>query len=180
MNLRVASMQKVVAAGAAMALVLGLGGWGFWRLTLRIWQSDFVVRELQSKIETLREDRERAGDLAMILERHKSDLERINGFFVKRERPVGFIEALERIAVASGNTIVIDVDEGRNDERHLGFRLTVEGEEKNLFRYARLLETLPYKLEMGEIMFQRRASDSSSPRTGGTNRLILSLRVRAR
>ena len=180
MNIRFAPKRKLAVAGAVAALAIGLAGWGFWRMAVGVWQRDFVLGELQSKLEGLREDRDRAKDLAVILKRQDKNLDRIGEFFVNRERPVAFIEAVERIAVSSGNAIALDVDEGRNDERHLGFRLTAEGEEDNLLRYVRLLEALPYKLEIGEIIFQRRVSDSSTGRTGGKSSLIISLRVSAR
>ena len=180
MNMRFTPKQKLIVAGAVSALVLGLAWWGFWRLAVGVWQRDFVLGELQSKIEAMREDRERARDLAVILERRKSDLDRIDKFFVNRERPVAFIEAIERLGAATGNKIAIDVAEARDDGQRLGFRLTLEGGENNLLRYVRLLETLPYKLEMEETFFQRNMPDSSGvPKTAAV-RLILSFKVRAR
>lgn len=180
MNMRFGPKQRLIIAGAAGALILGFGGWGFLRLAARVWQRDFILGELRSKTEKMRGDRELADDLALILERRRSDLDRISAVFVNRARPVAFIETLEGLASSSGNKIAIDIIDQKSDERHLGFRLTVEGEDQNLLRYVRLLETLAHKLEMEEAVFQKNLPDPSAGRPSTASHLILSFRVSAR
>ncbi len=181
MKIRIGARQKLILAALAALCVLGSASWGFWRVTRAVRRSDFVLGEIQSKIDGLVDERRRAQVLEAVLEKRKRDLGRITEFFVDRERPIAFIEAVERAAAATGNTIAIDVDEGAGGGQVLLFRFTAEGTEANLLRYVRLLETLPYKLEIGEITYQKIPSDSSSgPGSKPPARLLLTLGVRAR
>lgn len=181
MKIRANARQKLIAASAAACLILAGAGWGFWRVTRAVWRSDFVLGETQSKIDGLADERRQARALEMILESRKEDLTRIAEFFADRERPIAFIESVERAAAASGNKIAIDAEEGAGDPEALRFRITAEGTEAGLLRYVRLLEALSYKLEMEEITYQKTQSDPFA--VGGPKpsaRLLVALRVRAR
>lgn len=173
--------RKLIAGSAVALVIVSATAWIFWRVGLGVWQADFILGEIQSKIDGLSEERRRARALEEVLVSRKDDLARVNGFFVDRERPIAFIESMERAAARTQNSIAIDVDERTGEERTLSFRVTAEGDEANLLKYVRLLETLPYKIETEEVVFQRIAADSArlaGPRPAG--RLLLSLRVRAR
>lgn len=177
----ITAIHKLWATAAIATLILGAGGWGFWRMNHRVRQSDLALAEIQSRIDASAEERRGVRSLEEILKKRRADLDRINAFFVPRERPIAFIEQVERLATSTGNSIAIDVDESRSDKEALAFRFTVEGGEENMLRYLRLLETMPYKIEMEEMIFQKVAPETrSDTKPIPPARLIITLRVRAR
>lgn len=177
----ITAIHKLWATAAIAALVLIAGGWGFGRMSHRVIQSDLALAEIQSRIGASAEERRGVRSLEEILKKRQPDLDRISAFFVPRERPIAFIEQVERLAASTGNSIAIDVDDGRSNEEALVLRFTVEGGEKNMLRYVRLLEAMPYKIEMEEMIFQKVALETrSDTKPIPPARLIIALRVRAR
>lgn len=139
-----------------------------------------AILEIQSKIGGFARERMDAKVIEKFLDERGEDYTRIREFYVDAKQPVAFLENLEALARATGNALAIDLDGGGNDARHLGFRLTLEGSEKSLLAYVRLLERVPYHVEITEVFYQSLISDV--PRQAGEPlaRLSITLRVRTR
>jgi len=173
--------KKFVISALGTSLILGVGLWGFWRMSHRVARADIVLAEIQGKIDGLFEERRQSRTLEAILVKYRDDIRRIEEVFVDRARPVAFIEAIEELASKTGNAIAIEVNEPGSEKRALSFRITLEGERDNLLTYIRLLENLPYKIETTEMFFQKDVADFASvPKPRPPARLLLSFLVRTK
>ena len=153
--------------------MIGVFGWIF--ITLQ--NSEASLGELLSGILSEQEGRislQRAGRL---MEDKKDDIQRVDNFLVARANPVNFIESLEDLARQTQNKIVIDLDEAKSQaNKHLVFRLTVDGTQKSALKYSELLEFLPYQISVQELSFQK-----ISPAKGVSGaRIIILIEVNTR
>lgn len=153
--MRFTSKQKLFVTAAVSLLAVGFLGGAFWKLSGIIENSDARLQNIESKIFSFEEERTLARTAEGVIKARRDDIGRINGFFVDRERPIEFIESLERIAKETRNKMALDFDEGRSKEERLFFRITAEGEEKNVRKFLRLLEFMPYEIRIEDLSFQR-------------------------
>ena len=99
----------------------------------------------------------------------------LSNFFINYREPVEFIETLEDLAKKTGVILAIDLALGVPGANELPLRLNIEGSEKNVLRYLRLLELLPNQILVEDIGFQ---SILSAPGVSlASHRLQLSIRV---
>lgn len=179
--MRFSSSQKFFAV---LALTLGVAlafGWIFLSLSSVVEGADGVLGDLEENLLTLEEERASARHLKRVLEEKEEDLAQIRAFFIDRKQPVEFIEYLEGVARATGNTIALDVTESGPGEPLL-FRLTIEGKERDATRYVSLLGSMPYEIRIQDLSFQRldpTVAGSLSPRGARAPeaRLLLTLYV---
>ena len=183
--LRISPSRKFAAVSAAAFIVVALAAGGFVQAVGTIRRDEYVRNATRQKINDLADERRRSRLSEGLLRERLEDIRRIGAFFVDRRSPIAFIEAVETAAARTENTIVLDVDESASGESALHFRLTVEGREDNLLRFARFLELLPYAIDIQDLIFQKTAADNGSGTVSGvpredTARLLLSLDVAAR
>lgn len=166
---------------SVISLVL-VGGalFAFWYMAESVIRSRGVSVDIQSQLDALTRERADAKVVERLLGERKKDRIRIKEFYADAKQPVAFFEDIEALARASGNTLAIDLDEGRSDARHLGLRLTLEGEEKSLLAYVRLLERVPYHVEITEVLYQNLASEASHRAGSPSARFNIALQVRTR
>lgn len=178
--LRITEKHKLVITAAAAAAAVGIAGWGYGRAALRVTGGDAVRAALQEKIGRRTEERHRAKLSDAVMKRRAQDLARVTTFLIDRRSPVAFLEAVERAAARTGNTIAIDVDEGKSSESFLRFRFTAEGGERSIIRFVQALELLPYRLDIREMAFQNLITETAEGgERGGSARLVLALDVAA-
>ena len=177
---RIPPSQKFAVAAAASFAVVALSSWGFFRAVAGVQQGHGVQADIRQKIDTLAEDRQRARASETLLTERESDISRISAFFLDRSNPIAFIEAVERAAEKTGATITLDIDEQAGGDNALRFRLALEGGENVLYDFVRVLELLPYKIEIQDMLFQNVSSESTPSQGRSLARLLLSVDVTAR
>lgn len=151
------SAHKLIFTSIVSFVVVGILAVTFWRVFSDVRDAAGDLSLIESRIADLENDHRTALAVSEVLKEKSSDLERIGRFLIDRERPVGFIEDLERLAEFTGNKVAIDVvssEKGRSPDI-LNFRLTIEGEEKDVFRYLRLLELAPYEISVEDFAYQK-------------------------
>lgn len=185
--LRLTPQHKLAAIAAAALVMISFAAWGFGRAVAGVRQGEAARRIVQEKITDAAEQRRQARISGALLQQRNKDLARIARFFVNRKNPIAFIEAVERAGAETYSDTHLDIDEGRSSEWTLRFRFTVQGAKDDLLRFVRVLELLPYSIDMQEMVFQDIVPDGSGgsreqglAARGGAARLLLSLDVGAR
>ena len=183
--MRIPSLQPtstLIVTTIAVTLAAAALGWGYWQLARRVNANNLERREIELRIAGLEEERRNARNLASLLDERRLEVSRINRFFIDRDRPIAFIEDIERLAAATDNIVTIDIDEEQSDERNLGFQLTLEGSQVSILNYVRLFELAEYKIAGQELAFQKSAADAAQTTSAGrpAGRLLLTIRARAR
>lgn len=147
--------QKLIASLIFyLALVIASGGLFFW-LNLRVQGSAAERERIETEIASLEEDRRRARQAELVFEEKKAELERLKNVFISPEKPVEFIEGLEKIARGTGNSISLDLVSEKLVGGAFSFRISVEGTEESTAKYLSLLELMPYEIAIEEFTLQR-------------------------
>lgn len=180
--LHISSRQKLSAVSAAAGIALALAGWGFWRGVWEIRQGELRQAYILQRIADLSDERRRARVSEGLLRERQDDLRRISAFFAPRKSPIAFIEAAESAAARTGTVIVLDADEKASSDTALRFRVTIQGTADHLLDFVRVLELLPYPIDIRDMVFQNIPADSvlSAADKTPSARLLLSLDVGAR
>lgn len=147
--------QKLLLTVILSLITVSIFGLVLGWLFIRVKKASVALKETADKIALLETERKTARETQILFKVRAEDLTKINRFFVDRERPVEFIENLEKIAQKTKGQIVIDFDEGRSKEKNLFFRLTVDGSEAGTRKYLKLLELMPYKIGVENVTFQK-------------------------
>lgn len=182
--LHISSRQKLAAVSGAACVALALAAGVFWLAVDEIRQGERRQAYIQQRVEDLADERRRTRVSEGLLRDRQEDIRRISAFFAPRKSPIAFIEAAEGAAARTGNTIVLDADETASTETALRFRVTVQGGADHLLDFVRVLELLPYPIDIRDMVFQN-ASQNASGAVPATDaipvaRLLLSLDVGAR
>lgn len=132
---------------------------------------------IDAKIASLEKERRAVRIETMLLAERTADLKRIREFFVNRETPLPFIEALETLAKNTQNRVALDFAEEESSNDTLAFRLTIEGSKFSALRYLSLLEIMLYDIEIKDLTFQKIPSQSKDV---SASRIILLIRVKTK
>ena len=180
--MRLYSRSTLIAAAViALAQILG-GAVIFWGFASSVIASRDRIAELQTQIGRFGRDRADAAAARALVASRRDDIAQVESFFPDQKRPIAFLEALDALGQATGNTSAVNLDEHGGDARYLAFNLNVAGTSASLLRYLKALQLMPYKVEIKEIAYQNQTALSSEP-SGGTvmpSQLRVSIRVRTK
>lgn len=167
--------KNLIATILFSSIFVILSVWVFVWFALRVWDMPFDIQVAKSRAAALDMERKEARAMSILFEERREAIERFSKFFVNYREPVGFIETLEDLARKTGVILAIDLALGAPGANELPLRLNIEGSERNVLRYLRLLELLPYQILVEDIGFQ---SVLSAPDVSlASHRLQLSIRV---
>lgn len=167
------SRQKLFLTIAFSLIIVSFFGLVLRWLFSQVKKASASLGETASRVARLEAERKTAREIQALLKDRAVDLAKVNKFFVDRGEPVEFIENLEAIAKKTQNRIAIDFDEGQSRGKNLFFRLTIEGSEANIRKYFKLLELMPYKIKIEDMIFQKIGSGAAS----FSSRLIVLIQV---
>lgn len=173
-------MRDIISNRKFMAVLLfsSLGvivfGWSFLRLIQGVENTRAAILATKIQIHEVEGEERRSRVATQLLEERQDDLNRIYRTFVDGSQPVAFIEDLENLATTSRVTLLLDLDLSRARERELAFRLTIDGSSNSTDRFLKLLELIPYPLDVEEMSVQRLSGDIK----GVTHRSVLIIRVK--
>ncbi len=153
--MRFAVLNKFVVTVVLALVAVSTSFVIFWWLLLYVRNSAMRLGDVESKIAVSEEERKVARAAETFLKEQERDLERIRLFSPNKERPVEFIESIESLGKDTGNSIVLDFDEGRSKGANLVFRITVEGTAQSVRQYLRIMELMPYEIHVEDLAFQR-------------------------
>lgn len=123
------------------------------------------LNQIESKILSIEKERGSAKKSLAILKERQGDLARIESVFIKKAGAVDFVEELEILAKRTNNSFVIDLDETKSrEENKLIFRMAVDGTLNSVLKYLKLLELLPYKIEIENLTLQKTDSEKTTHR----------------
>ena len=170
--------KKFIITIAISAALVGVFFWFYVYIASAVGQATSKLSEIEAQIIELEGERKQTRSLERILEDRGRDLERINAFFVDRERPIKFIEELENLAKTTGNLIALGVDNPTSSGQDLPFRITLDGSEASVSKYLKLFELLPYDIRIEDFSYQK-ITEGDKP-AGVDTRLTLQIIVRTR
>lgn len=142
--------------------ICGATGFIFWRLVDNVSRVQGELNDLEREIAQREQGRTSLKSMSGIITTRQSDLDRISNFLIDHSQPVYFVEQLEALAKDTHNIFTIDIDEGKSSDQNTFFRLTVEGTESSAFTYLKLLELMPYRIEVQEIILQSISPDEAA------------------
>lgn len=171
----------LIVFGMWSAVGLGMGG-AWWWLQGRTRELYDASHAVESEIAMRVRERGEAKNLVKSARVYQPDFDRFAHFFVARERPVEFIEALEDTARKAGVIMFLTLDEGESKKTILTFHLTAEGVEDRVRTFLSLMELLPYGILVEEVSFERgiidaKAASVSKIESSSRTRLTLLLKV---
>lgn len=146
-----------------ISVLISLAGVGasaafFWYVSAQVRAVGTELERIEAEIASREEERTSARNSEELRERRSEDISRLETFFVDRERPVAFIEALEDLSRKTGNAISLGADEKSSRSGWIAFRLIVEGTPDKTLGYLKLLELMPYRIEIDDLAFRRDAN----------------------
>lgn len=169
-----------------MALTVALG-WTNWKMYSVLTVARDTIQEIEKKIAAMEEQKRSAKRFQNLRIERREDIDRINSFFVNKEKPVEFIEDLEELARNTKNRLLLSVDSTATGNI-LKFRIEIEGTQESVFRYLKLLELVPYEAYITDISMSKiigsRGPVSQLEKSGAvalaTTKLGLALKVRTK
>lgn len=142
----------------------------------RIQAARGALQDIATEIGTREMARRNARALAQILAARERDIERVQSFFIDRDRPVEFVETLERLATTAGVALEISVDEGVGRDTPLVFRLSVKGARVRVLQYLGLIETVPHAVRVAAFQYQSEVSrEDAAGQDSGNVPAVLSI-----
>ena len=171
---------RLIMISTFSAALIGGAGFAFWRMTRSVLAGSTVAQGLQSKIDGFERNRIEAKGVEKVLAERAADYIKVREFYIDAKQPVTFLKDMEAIARATGTKLAIDLEGAGSDAQHLLLRLTLEGSEKQLLSYVRLLERMPYYLEITEVSYQNLAAEVGWRPGEVSGRFVVSIRVRTR
>lgn len=173
------TISAVIFAVAAQAAL-------YWQFYSKVREERERLSMIEADIRSSESERAAARKIDEVVSSHEDEIRRIEKFFVDPERPVDFIESLENLARKTRNQVALSVESSPKDQHIFSFRVSADGKEEELVKYLRLLELLPYEIQVDEISLQRGQGQENPP--GGssealaapTHRLTLLIRVKTK
>ena len=97
----------------------------------------------------------------LLAERH-TDVRRLTALLVNRDRPLQFIERIEKIGHLTNTILALNIDETKSTPESLMFRVVIDGSEISVRNMLRLIEALPYRITIENLSFQRELNQDTS------------------
>lgn len=155
--------KKLISHSILLVIVITLNI-GFY-LVIKSKLSDVQNRIRESRVTS--EENAALNKLASSIDAVKSDIERLNSRLVAKDGEVLFLENIERLARSQGNTITVndakyEEIEGQKQIQYLRIALVVDGSWSSTYSFIKLLESMPYKIEIDSVFLNYDTQAKSS------------------
>lgn len=168
--------KSIIAIAVSFFLIIAsiAGTWFLYR----------EMRAIKTEIQTIRDgialleaENGAIRDFQTIRSRRADDIKRINKFFIEKDRPLDFIEAIESLGRTTQTTLAIDAGGMSKESDDFTFRLAIDGEQKNTLKFLSLLEQMPYTVRISSLAVSNLEGNPQNPEMRRTR---LSLTIKAR
>jgi hypothetical protein len=132
--------------------------------------------------ETRRINEER--DLKIALADTSKDREMLNGYFVREDQIVPFVESIESVGTKFGVKVkIVSISDGgdvKNTEESLDLKINFNGSWSSVMNFLEYLENLPYKSHIDNVVFSifESSSDQKTEGKGGVSLWNVSLGIK--
>lgn len=164
----------VIACFLSILAASGAFAWMYWAVE----KLSETVHELEGNIAGQQEEQKRIEKFSKLLDSRQDDIQRVKDLFVDRANPVSFIEDMERFAMRTKTTILIDIDSASEGQDFLKFRFTIEGEAGQVRTMLALLEHAPYELFIDSVVVQQTREPEDT--VAASDRKVISPKLRMR
>lgn len=154
----VSPFAKLIITSTVMLSLFAAAIFFYIRAISDIAANEDMLIVLEEKIAQLQHEQKRVAATGEMLQRHTQDIERVRNYFVDKNRPIIFIEELERAARETKNLITLVIEEGKQEDKTLFFRVTFDGTESSVRHALLVLDRLPYQGAIASISYQRTSS----------------------
>ena len=168
--------KSIVAIAISFFLIIAsiAGTWFLYR----------EMRGIKTEIQTIRDgialleaENGAIRDFQTIRSRRADDIKRINNFFIEKDRPLDFIEAIESLGRITRSTLAIDAGGIDKESDYFTFRLAIDGDPENTLNFLSLLEQIPYTIRVSSFTVSNLEGNPQDPEMRRTR---LSLTINAR
>ncbi len=151
-------------AVAAILVIVSLSAYGItvWKINKNIGEAVALGGDIAAEAQ---KDRS-IESIRNILRNTAAEREKIDGYFVKSDNIVDFLEKIELMGKKSGVALSFDsVDIPQNEKNVLRLRIGTEGNWEDSFYFLSLLENLPYKIELEKSALAKISKTVSNVKT---------------
>ncbi len=125
------------------------------------------ISELESKIVSLKESKQRAGVVGQMVKDSREARDKLSLYFITKETVANFIAELESVASRSGvvfklNSLNIVREKEANKPSYLKLNLRVEGDYSEVSHFLNVLENLPYQFRFNAVTLAKLEKEKSS------------------
>lgn len=138
----------------ALCLVIILICGGYYITLKTLWKKAASVAAYNQELLSGEQRKKVSETMIASFENSKNEIERIQGFFVKKQGEVDFIEFIERVAQEEGLEIKMDVSidtptqVAASNLEYLVLKMQVKGVWSRVWNFSRMLEVLPYSVNV--------------------------------
>lgn len=155
----------------AMLLVFVLvSGYAYYSLIKTVWSKASLVSSYNNDIVFGDQKKQYTNSMLRSFEDAQVSVDKLQGFFVKKQGEVEFIEFIEKTARQKGLEIGIDtvsLDSAPGIANHgmeyLMLRLHVSGSWSSVWNFSQTLEVLPYAVDVNSVALLRGETGSTTP-----------------
>lgn len=157
--------NKILIFIYSFAAILSLSLFGF--LVNHIFSKEAELTVLRQNVADLRSKKEELGNIAKNLGATLEDYELLRKLFVEAEGSVDFIESIEKTAKSAGLRFEVASVEAEDTEElgalgkdFLVLSINTVGNFKSNMQFIKLLENMPYKVTLSDIMLSKARENS--------------------
>lgn len=172
-----AQKQKSIIAIAVSFLLIIASIAGTWFLYREMRAIKTEIQTIRDGIALLEAENGTIRDFQTIRSRRRDDIGRINKFFIEKDRPLDFIEAIESLGRITHSTLAIDAGGVSKESDYFIFRLAIDGDQENTLKFLSLLERMPYTIRISSLTVSNLEGNPQNPEVRRTR---LSLTINAR
>lgn len=154
---------------ALLLIFVVLSTYAYYSLIKTVWKKASLVSSYNSDIVFGDQKKQYAGTMLRSFEDAQVFVDRLQGFFVKKQGEVEFIEFIEKTARQKGLEIGIDTVSldsppvmAKHGMEYLVLRLYVSGNWSQVWNFSQTLEVLPYSIDVNSVALLRGETGSTT------------------
>lgn len=137
------------------------------------------IQTIREEIFTLEAENGMIREFQTIRAKRAEEMTRIHAFFIDKDRPLAFIEALESLGRQTKTSLAIDAGGASKDPKYFTFRLSLEGSREDTLAFTALLERMPYEILIRSFTLSSSEGAAESPGAPRT-RLLLTISAKTK
>lgn len=170
------SIITIVFSGVVLFALTG-GAWYLYKIMNSI---NSEIQATRSEIASIESENDVIREFQQLVTKRAPDINRVHALFIEADRPLRFIETIESLGRTTKNLITLDAQSPGNDTQYFTFRITAEGEKRNVFRFLDLLEHMPYEITVRSYSSNALSEQDPTDPESQRMRLALMLEVKTK
>lgn len=115
-----------------------------------------------TEISLMEKDQIHLAYMSDLLKDRNADVVRLMALAVNRDRPLQFIERIEKIGHITNTVLALNIDEAKSTPESLMFHAIIDGTDTSIRNMLRLIEAFPYQITIENLSFQRELNQDTA------------------